>query len=397
MALPTSKVYTDSAGQVREGEPNGGSGGADTATIIEALDTALADNTGQGSLSLSTVDNAIVVPIKNGEGVLGIDIAGLTGSGATVVCEMRLGDRWRTSVMLVNGTGGASTTSLNEDATFRSNASARTAARIRVTQAGTGSATVSWSLSTNSSLVQLVAPLPPGANRVGTMGVDNFPASFNIGNLPATQAVSGTVGVSNFPSAFQVSNFPATQQVSGTVTASISGTVPVTQSGSWAVAQSGAWTTQSVQSGNWSVTVAGTVAVSNFPATQAVSGTLGAIQAPTGLAASAIVPTVYRGVNSFVAKNSAGNLYGASAVAAPVDGACLMILLNRTTAPATNSTITASEVLAVVPLAAGGAGSVTPAEVPDRFTAGIVGIFSTSSTTFTPPAALPIFVRVRFV
>lgn len=59
-----------------------------------------------------------------------------------------------------------------------------------------------------------------------------------------TVAVSGTVAVSNFPASFSISNFPATQAVSGTVAVS---NFPATQP------------------------VSGTVAVSNFPATVAVT------------------------------------------------------------------------------------------------------------------------------
>lgn len=66
-----------------------------------------------------------------------------------------------------------------------------------------------------------------------------------------------------------VSNFPATQPVSGTVTANINGTVPV--SGTfWQATQPISGT---VSVGNFPATqaVSGAVSVSNFPATQAVS------------------------------------------------------------------------------------------------------------------------------
>lgn len=67
----------------------------------------------------------------------------------------------------------------------------------------------------------------------------------------STLPVSGTVAVSNHPSSISVSNFPATQTVSGTVNA----------------AQSGSWT----------------VGVNNFPASQAVTGTFWQATQPVSL------------------------------------------------------------------------------------------------------------------
>lgn len=62
----------------------------------------------------------------------------------------------------------------------------------------------------------------------------------------------------------------------------VSGTVTANQGGApWSVSQSGTWTVQAVQSGTWTVTanqgtspwvVSGTVSVGNFPATQVVVG-----------------------------------------------------------------------------------------------------------------------------
>lgn len=77
---------------------------------------------------------------------------------------------------------------------------------------------------------------------------------------------------------------PNPVNIAGTVTATIPNPLPVSQSGSWSVGQSGSWTVAATQSGAWSVSiigtvpVSGTVAVSNFPATQPVSGTVTANQ-----------------------------------------------------------------------------------------------------------------------
>lgn len=167
-----------------------------------------------------------------------------------------------------------------------------------------------------------VAATQSGVWSVGrTWNLVNTLDSVNIGNFPATQAVSGTVAVSNFPAtqavsgtvtanagtgtftvagSVSVSNFPATQAVSGSVTvsqataanlnATVTGTVAATQSGTWNITNitgtvslpTGAATAakqlpdnHQVQVSNFPATqaVSGTVNVGNFPATQAVSAT----------------------------------------------------------------------------------------------------------------------------
>lgn len=90
----------------------------------------------------------------------------------------------------------------------------------------------------------------------------------------ATLTPLSTIAVtqSTSPWVTSVSNFPATQPVSGTVAVSnfpatqpVSGTVAATQSGTWSVGVNNFPATQPVS---------GTVSVSNFPATQPVSGTV---------------------------------------------------------------------------------------------------------------------------
>lgn len=91
--------------------------------------------------------------------------------------------------------------------------------------------------------------------------------------------VSGSVAVSNFPASQQVTGtfWQATQPVSGTV--GVSGTVTVDGSG----------VTQPVSDGGGSLTVDGSVAVSNFPASQAVTGTFWQATQPVSLAAAVTV------------------------------------------------------------------------------------------------------------
>jgi hypothetical protein len=102
----------------------------------------------------------------------------------------------------------------------------------------------------------------------GSVDIGNFPAtqaisgSVNVDNFPATQAVSGSV---------DIGNFPATQPVSGTVAISntsipVTGTFfQTTQPISGSVSVSNLPATQPIS---------GSVSVSNFPATQPISGSI---------------------------------------------------------------------------------------------------------------------------
>ena len=129
----------------------------------------------------------------------------------------------------------------------------------------------------------------------GSLTVDGTVA---IGNFPATQAVSGTVNIGNTPIPITDNNSSIT--IDGTVAVSaVSGTVAVTDNGSTLSIDDGAGsitvdgTVSALQSGTWdigslttvvnavkiddnggSITVDGSISVSNFPATQPVSGTV---------------------------------------------------------------------------------------------------------------------------
>lgn len=108
----------------------------------------------------------------------------------------------------------------------------------------------------------------------GTTGGVPVPVSgsVSVSNFPATQPVSGTVTSNQGTSPWVVTTPPPTTSVA---VSAVAGTVAVTQSTSpWIVSGSGTFT------------VGGTVAVSNFPATQPVSGTVTA-NAGTGFPAVA--------------------------------------------------------------------------------------------------------------
>ena len=183
---------------------------------------------------------------------------------------------------------------------------------LPITQAVSGSVTTSGTVAvTNFPATQPVS---------GSVSVTNFPTTevvsiaasgntVNIGNsslpvtgafYPATQPVSGSVAVSNFPptqpvsGSVSVGNFPATQAVSGTITVSNptaatdvstlskdTSTVAITTSlgtdGATPPILAGTgvrgWLRGIYEKLTGTLTIGGTVAVNNFPASQAVTGT----------------------------------------------------------------------------------------------------------------------------
>ncbi len=186
------------------------------------------------------------------------------------------------------------------------------------TQAVSGAVSVSNFPSTQDVSVSNFPATQPIS---GSVSVSNFPAtqtvsgSVNVGNFPATQPVSGSVNVGNFPAtqpvsgSVSVSNFPATQPVSGTVSANVTNSsidvhcYASSNSTTWhhlksdangvlnvhSALQDGAGTdltstlngakqSLDVNVSNFPATqpVSGSVSVSNFPATQPVSGSVSA-------------------------------------------------------------------------------------------------------------------------
>jgi hypothetical protein len=169
----------------------------------------------------------------------------------------------------------------------------------------------------------------------------------------------------------------------------------------------------------------GAVSVSNFPSSQAVTGTFfqatqpvsaaslplpsgaatSALQTsmgttlssidgksgPSSAAAAAIVPTVGQGITSLLLKASAGNFYSASITAGATAG--FLIAYNATSAPASGATLTSALVLNQVAVNANGFASLGGNPVPDRFGTGIVLLFSTSLSTYTVPTNPAVFMR----
>lgn len=405
------------------GDAVAGAGGAAGLTLNSAgqLEVVQPDQTNSQTLDLSALNNAAAMPITNGQGVVGIDVTGLTDSGATLVCEMQIANGpWRLANMLVNGTAGIPSQSITADATFRVNASARSRLRMRVSTAGTGTATVAEIATTNSSVVQLSAPLPPGANVIGKMGLDGLLPAFA---APPAFTLTGTpsVSVSNFPTAFNVGNFPASQAVTGTFwqatqpisaaalplpagAATASGVQAVVTALGTPMQQTGGTVTANLGTLNGAATAAlqGTgndrlaSILTALGGTLTVGGTV--LTGPNGAASGAVVPVRAINATSLVAKASAGNFYGATAVSNPSGSAAYVLVLDRTTVPASGYVFTAAEIVAMTGFAAGGIASVVPDQMPDRCANGCVVVCSTSPTTYTPLTAnLPYYIKARIV
>jgi hypothetical protein len=174
-----------------------------------------------------------------------------------------------------------------------------------------------------------------------------------------TQPVSGTItanaGTGPFPvsdngssltvdGSVSVSNFPATQPVSGTVTANV--TFPETQNVSVQNASI------PVTDNGSSLTVDGTVSVSNFPATQPVSGTVTAnagtgifavsataLPLPTGAASESTLSTLNGKVPASLTVSASRLLVDGSGVTQPITGQSVAFSEVTGTAPAASTEV----------------------------------------------------------
>lgn len=122
------------------------------------------------------------------------------------------------------------------------------------------------------------------------------------------------------------------------------------------------------------------------------SGTYGVSVASTAAAAS-LTPVVASAASSLVVKASAGNFYGGSMVAGATAG--FLIAYNAIAAPAGGAALTAALILGIVPVAANGYGAIGDFQIPDRFSVGVTLLFSTSTTTYTVPGNVALFMRGR--
>lgn len=114
--------------------------------------------------------------------------------------------------------------------------------------------------------------------------------------------------------------------------------------------------------------------------------------APTSAATGAIAPTVSAAVTgSTIFKASAGNLYSVSVTAGASAG--FLLVFNSTTVPA-DGAVTPQQ---CIPIAANAHVDydATYASIPERFTTGIVGVFSTTGC-YTKTISATAFLRAQF-
>jgi hypothetical protein len=166
-------------------------------------------------------------------------------------------------------------------------------------------------------------------------------------------SVGGAAVTSPLPVA--VSNFPVTQPISGTV--AISGTVPV----SGTVAVSG------------TVPVSGTVAVNNFPATQPVSGTVAVSSLPALVAGTAVIGHVI--VDSAPTTAVTGTFFQATQ---PVSGT-----VTATVASTTVTNTVAENLTQVASVALGATAVVAYGSTPAAANVPAVNAFITNSPAVT--------------
>ena len=282
-----------------------------------------------------------------------------------------------------------------------------------------------------------------------TVSVSNFPATQAISAaslpLPAGAATAAAQPALNGDGGAlaHVTNFPATQPVSGTValTAPAAGAWAGSDGyaqGSTTAGQYGPVMQGEVYSGNpnytsgttnpLAMTPSGGLKATIYAVNSAVGATIangsvaGGLQpaltfntAPSQVASGAgqaaqsdsfgsqhvttvaspdafvgITPTTVLAASSLVLKASAGNAYEISMSDSTT--ADYLVLYNAAAAPASGASLTAASVLECIPVAASSYFSLYM-PIPDYGSAGLVVLASTSCSTYTIPAVLPIYMN----
>jgi hypothetical protein len=113
---------------------------------------------------------------------------------------------------------------------------------------------------------------------------------------------------------------------------------------------------------------------------------------PSSAVASSLTPVTALSSSGILVKNAPGNFYGGSMVAGTTAG--FFIAYNANAIPAAGA-LTAGNILAVVPVSASGFGSIGDFQIPDRFSTGVVLLFSTAANAYTIPATVAAFMRGR--
>jgi len=119
------------------------------------------------------------------------------------------------------------------------------------------------------------------------------------------------------------------------------------------------------------------------------------VATPTPAAANAIAPIAGSLVNALVGKASPGNLYGVEITTAATAG--YLYVFNATAAPADGAVVAGTASGNYQHCQAVAASSTVPRswEIPDRYSVGIVAVFSTTACGTLTKNATPVFLKVR--
>jgi hypothetical protein len=159
------------------------------------------------TLNLTGANNAFSIALSNATATVGMQITGLTGSGATLAIEASNdnGTTWNSKNALVPLSEGIISTSLTTDSSIKINGSGHTNLRLRVSTTGTGNASISYSATPATGVVSLGASIPPGNNVIGKAqlvdGSNNAVIYFNgsVGSdFSANKPALPNIGVTSF-------------------------------------------------------------------------------------------------------------------------------------------------------------------------------------------------------
>jgi hypothetical protein len=141
-------------------------------------------------LLLTAVGATFPIALMNGAAVIGIKIAFLTGSGAILTVESSTdgGTTWDPKTANVPQASGALSSTLTIDGPVRIDIAGHTNLRLRVSTAGTGTATISYSASVASGVVSLGQALPPGANKIGTLQPATYSSAITFASSVGTSS-----------------------------------------------------------------------------------------------------------------------------------------------------------------------------------------------------------------
>jgi hypothetical protein len=201
------------------------------------------DSLASGSIAAATLNASYTVNLANAEGVVGLNLSGLTASGATLTAEAADNSANWYPINLFSSVAGTPSTTATVDGNYKVNASGHSSIRLRVSTVGTGSiavATVASSVSSmttesNSSAIAAGVGSPGATPCAGDSGTCGLIALIERTNARITTLITnlggGSPNASGNPLYFSCTNCSAST-LGTTTTANIVGgsaNTPLTQ------------------------------------------------------------------------------------------------------------------------------------------------------------------------